>query len=200
MPTCSTTFSRTSTTKRRGGLKIRTPKKDVFRFDSLRLTSLLDLFFVVQRVDERVPQVCVCVRVCPGRATTRVSPWYPPSDPVRVLKQTRRLATTLLYRAYLSTSFVLVRRPLSLATTRVCITPPSCLLSTWPSLRFLPFLRTCIVPFSKRTEPRCTRTENIQNVSPCRWKPTSCSTDIFFELEFLTVWQIVRWFLFYSHL
>lgn len=51
----------------------------------------------------------------------------------------------------------------------MCITPSSCVLSTWLSLRFLPFLRTCIVPLSKRIGPRraptLLRCENIQNIS-----------------------------------
>ena len=111
-------FSRTST-NRRGGLKIRTPGREFsFKLLSTSFPTHLSSWFVSRR------STCVymCVSVCYVWVQVvqrrEFSVRYPPSDPVRVLKQTRRLATTLLYRAYLSTSFVLVRRPLSLATTR----------------------------------------------------------------------------------
>lgn len=90
----------------------------------------------------------------------------PPSDPVRVLKQTRRLATTLLYRAT-STSFVLVRRPLSRPS--VCYTFFG--LSTW-LVAFSPFLEIvhCTRLLAKRTTEERTQHPECDQRTPrhCR--------------------------------
>jgi len=89
-------------------------------------------------------------------AYTFVSPLiYPPSDSVRVLKQTRRRDATLLYRPAPPPPFVLLRRPPShhavpvfvrtaLSTYLPTYLPTYLLLSTWPDHAFSPFLETCV--------------------------------------------------------